>query len=318
MKRNRESRDKNNMISTFKHKKMTWIDLESPTADEVKSLMKKYPIHPLVAEELLRPTIRPKVDAYKDSVYLILHFPVFDTNKRQCASCEIDFIIGKNFFITVHYRTLGTLVELTRIFEVDATLGEDNLSKNSGTLFFHIVRQFYAFSMRQIDHIQEKINGIEDEMFEKKASQYNLVRKISHVRRDVLDFRRTINSHKEVFSSLEAVRGKFFGVGFSHYLSNLLGEYYKTWSMVESSRETIESLQETNDSLLSNRTNDIMKVLTIMAFVTFPLMLLTSMFGMNTSYLPIVGAKGDFLYIVGIMVLSTTIMFSFFKHKRWI
>ena len=154
-------------------------------------------------------------------------------------------------------------------------------------------------------------------MFLKKPTQINLVRKISHLRRDILDFRRILNPHKEVFSSLEYTGRKFFGPEFLHYFNNLVGEYYKVWNILESNKETIGSLQETNDSLLSNRTNDIMKFLTIMAFVTFPLAIFTSMFGMNTEHMPIVGLPGDFWIIMAIMLAAMVAMFSFFKHKRW-
>ncbi len=292
--------------------------MESPTTDEVKFLMEKYDVHPLVAEELLRPTLRPKVDNYQNSAYLILHFPTLGSDFKKCDSCEVDFIIGKNFLITVHYQAINSLIELGKIFEADALLGENNLSKNAGILFFHIVRNLYELSMKQIDNLQMQIEEIEQKMFEKKGSQYNLVRKISHVRRDILDFARTMQPHKEVFSSFEFMAAKFFGPEFLHYVSNLTGEYYKVWNAMESNKSTIASLQATNDSLLSNRTNDIMTVLTIMAFVTFPLMLITSIFGMNTIYLPIVGSKYDFWIIIGIMAMSTIIMFTFFKRKKWL
>jgi len=306
------------MISTFKHKRTTWIDLESPTPDEVKSLMKKYPIHPLVADELLRETIRPKVDVYKDSAYLVFHFPFFDHEKRGFDEVEIDFIIGKNFLITTHYRTISSLVELTKVFEADSMLNETNLSKNTGILFFYIIRHLYTISLKQLDYIQNKIGEVEDEMFEKKASQYDLVRKISHIRRDILDFSRTFNPHREVFSSFEHTGRKFFGADFPHYLNNLVGEYYKVRNTLENNKETIVSLQETNDSLLSNKTNEVMKVLTIVAFITFPLAVFTSLFGMNTVNMPIVGMPGDFWIILGVMVLSTSVMFGYFKYKKWI
>lgn len=306
------------MLSTYKHNNLTWIDLESPTPDEVKSLMPKYSIHPLVAEELLKPTLRPKVDINKKTIYLILHFPIYNNTKRQYSSCEIDFILGKNFLITVHYASILPLYELAKIFEAEGMLGEKTLSRSSGVLFFHVIRQLYAFSENQLGIIQSKIDDISARMFDKKPTLYDLVRKISHTRIEVLDFKRIIQFHREVFSSLEYIALKKYGSDFTHYLNNINGEYLKLWNIVESYRINIESLQQTIDSLLSHRANDIMKILTIMAFVTFPLMLITSMFGMNTSWLPIAGTKGDFWIILGIMFTITAAMFFFFKHKKWL
>lgn len=306
------------MLSTYKHNNLTWIDLESPTADEVKSLMPKYSIHPLVAEELLKPTLRPRVDINKETIYLILHFPIYNNTKREYKSCEIDFILGKNFLITVHYASILPLYEMAKIFEAEGMLGEKTLSRNSGVLFFHVIRQLYNFSENQLGIIQSKIDDISARMFDKKPTLYDLVRKISHTRIETLDFKRIIQFHREVFSSLEYIALKKYGSDFTHYLNNINGEYLKLWNLVETYRINIESLQQTIDSLLSHRANDIMKVLTIMAFVTFPLMLISSMFSMNASWMPIVGTKGDFWIIICIMLTITLAMFFFFKHKKWL
>ncbi|MBU3925737.1 magnesium transporter CorA family protein [Patescibacteria group bacterium] len=306
------------MISTYKHNNLTWIDLELPTTEEVKSLMNKYSLHPLVAEELLKPTLRPKVDINKETIYLILHFPIYNNTKREYQNCEIDFILGKNFLITVHYCSILPLFELAKIFEAEGMLGEKTLSRSSGVLFFHVIRQLYLFSENQLGIIQTKIDDISNRMFEKKSTLYDLVRKISHTRIEILNFQRIIKFHKEVFGSLEFIALKKYGNDFSHYLNNINGEYLKLWNLVEMYRINIESLQQTIDSLLSHRANDIMKVLTIMAFVTFPLMLITSMFGMNTSWLPVVGIKGDFWIIIGVMATCTFSMFIFFKRKKWL
>jgi magnesium transporter len=295
---------------------MTWIDLESPTNEEIKEIMHKYSVHPLVADELLRPTIRPKVDVYKNITYLILHFPIFDSERKGCRSCEINFILGKNFLITTRYESIGLFFEMSKIFEANVMLQEDLITKNSGVLFFHIIRQLYGLSLRQLDHIHTKINQIEDKMF--SGFEYDIVKEISLVRRDTLDFRRTIFPHKEVLSSFDSAGKNLYGKDFIHYVNNLIGEFYKTWNTLESNNETIESLQETVDSLLTHKTNEVMKTLTIMAFVTFPLMLIASMFGMNTKYLPIVGTTGDFWIIIGIMAIATATMFSYFKKRKWL
>ena len=195
-------------------------------------------------------------------------------------------------------------------------LGENTITKNAGILFFHIVRQLYEFSMRQLDPVQSKINKIEEKMF--TGFEYELVQAISFVQRDILDFRRIIFLHKEMFNSFEYAGGKLFGADFSHYITNLIGEYYEVWNTLESNRETVESLRETIDSLLTHKTNEIVKILTIMAFVTFPLMLISSLFGMNTKILPIAGIQGDFWIIIGIMIVAAFTMFGFFKYKKWL
>ena len=145
-----------------------------------------------------------------------------------------------------------------------------------------------------------------------------MVRFISLVRREMIDFLRGFDAHEDVLMVLESAGEALFGKKFSPYLSGITGEREKLGRLIENNRELIEAVQQTNDSLLTTRMSTITKNLTIMAFVTFPLMLFSSLFGMNTRFLPIVGHAYDFWIIVGIMVFGTIGMFFFFKFKRWL
>lgn len=303
------------MISTYKYKNLRWLDVESPTIDDVKSLISKYPIHPLVAEELLRPTRRPKTDAYEDFIYLILHFPVFEQERKTSASYEIDFIIGKNFLITVHYKTITTLYEIGKMFEVGTMMSGGKMVKDSGLLTFYIIRQMYDYAMRQMDHIQAKIDVIEENIF--KGREQEMVERISLIHRDILDFQRSLHAHSSTLNYLEIVGEKIFGPEFARHTKKMTGEYSKVKSLLENCQETIESLQSTNDSVLTDKTNNVMKMLTLMAFITFPLMLFSSIFSMNTISTPILGMKGDFWIILMIMLTSMSTMIIMFKRKKW-
>jgi len=304
------------MISTYKQKKLTWIDLESPTPEEVKSVMQKYAIHPLVADELLKPTLQPRVDVYKKFIFLILHFPIFDLERKGSTGCEIDFILGKDFLITTHYKSISTLYEITKIFEVNKMLKDENMSKNPGILSCFIIKQLYSFALRQLDHIHLKMEKIEDRMF--KGYEYKMVEEISYVRRDTLDFQKAIHMHENVLNSFETAGGKFFSGDFTHYCANIIGEITRIQGLLYNFREIIASLQTTNDSLLTTKVNETMKTLSILGFLTFPLMLFASIFSMNTASTPILGTKGDFWVIVGLMIISICGMIYVFKKKKWI
>jgi magnesium transporter len=121
-----------------------------------------------------------------------------------------------------------------------------------------------------------------------------------------------------VLNSLEIAGTKFFNGMFTHHLKRVSGEQYRIHSLIESLQETMRDLRETNNSLLSTKQNEAMKVLTIMAFVTFPLSLVASIFGMNTVFLPFVGQKYDFWMVMGIMAALTISFFIFFKRNKWL
>ena len=304
------------MITTYKHKGLSWIDMESPTADEVKKIMQKYNISPLVADELLRSTIRPRVDVYGNFIYLILHFPLFDLSRKMSAAGEIDFIIGKNFLITTYYKSIAPLHEIAKMFEVGMLVSEKRLAKNPGQLMFFIVKHLYDFTLRQLDHIHSKISAIEENIFTGKEKE--MVREISYAQGDILEFKRSIHAHGEVLNSLRFAGEKFFSPDFARYVNDMIKELKQVENLVENSKETIELLQNTNNSVLSNRTNEIIQTLTILAFATFPLVFLSQLFGMNVENMPFTRARGGFWILTFIMIFLTVGVLAFFKRKKWL
>lgn len=160
------------------------------------------------------------------------------------------------------------------------------------------------------------ISAMENIIFKERNHDY--VEDISLLRREILDFRRTIHPQQSVLQSLEEEGKAFFGKNMRPYLSRIIGDYLRIWHILENHKETVEALHETNESLLSLRTAEITKNLTIMAFVALPLTLVANIFGMNVSSFPIVGRAHDFWIIVGIMLAGIIGMFLFFRWKKWI
>jgi len=304
------------MITTHKYKTLTWVDLESPVVEDIKILMQEYNIPPIVADELLKPTVRPKADVYDNIIYLILHFPIYDISRKVSEPCEVDFILGKSFIITAHYKSIIPLHELVKIFEVGILLKEERFAKSVGRLMFLITKKLYDYALRQLEHIHNKISEIEERIF--TGQEKEMVREISYVQRDTLEFQRAIHAHGSVLKSLYETDQKITGKDFPHYLNSMLAELARVENLLDNSKETVELLRDTNDSLLSSKTNEVMKTLTVMAFVTFPAMFLATLFSMNTTWLPVVGIPGDFWIVLFLMLAGAFTAFSFFKRKKWI
>ncbi len=303
------------MISRHTYKDLVWVDLESPTQEEVRQIMEEFCLHPIVASELLEPTLRAKVEPYEDYVYLILHFPTILHKHHGETEQEIDFIVGRNFLITTHYELVDPLHEFSKIFEVNSLLDKSNIGEHAGFLFFYLIRQMYHTVLGELDRIDIKLEEIEASIFDKH--EVEMVQTISETNRDLLNFKQAIRHHKEVLESFEIAGRKLFGEDFIYYLRAILGEYYKIAAMLEGHKETLLDLRDTNDSLLTTHTNEIMKFLTIVAFITFPLALIASIFGMNTSLPSFVGQENDFWIVMGIMATATLSMFIFFRYKHW-
>ena len=303
------------MISRYKYHELTWVDMESPSHDEVRQIMEEFDIHPIIADELLTPSLRPKVDHYENLIYLILHFPAIRHSHKNSTQ-EVDFIIGKKFLITVRYELLDPLHKFSKVFEVNSILDKSDIGEHAGYLFFYMIRKIYASLGHELTIIGESLREVEDRIFNNEERQ--MVEQLSVINRDLLEFRRALRMHKPVLNSLGVACENFFGADFRHYTDNIIGEYLKIDELLDDQKEILNDLRETNNSLLSTKTNEVMKLLTIMTFIMFPANLIGQLFGMNATHIPIIGMRYDFWIIVGLMGSVAGMTFFLFKHKKWL
>ena len=180
-----------------------------------------------------------------------------------------------------------------------------------------MMREFYRKSLAELEELTETIKNIEEQIFE--SHEVSTVKRISTTSRKLLDFKQSIRFHGEVLHSYESASKRLFGDEYTYYAELITSEYRKVNSILESHRDVLAELQRTNDSLLSTKSNEIMKNFTIMTFVMLPLTLITGIFGMNTvSDLIFIKSIDDFFFIIGAMTLMGIVLFLFFKFRRWL
>lgn len=308
------------MVTQNKFRNITWLDFENPTDEDVRGLIDTYSIDPLVANELLSPTNRSRVDTYADYIYMILHFPVAHSPNEKFVDSksvqEIDFILGKDFIITTRYDTLDALHEFSKVFEVNSILDRSDMGNHAGFVFFYMIQYFYKNMMDKIENVRNILSDIEDQIF--KGNERGMVVELSKLNRLLLTFKESIALHEEVLQSFEIAGQQFFGEGFRYHLRKVLGEYYRVQSALTSTCEYLRELRDTNDSLLSTKQNEIMQKLTVLAFIMLPLSFLTGLFGMNTKNIPIVGREDDFILIAALMLIVALVMYALARIKKWL
>lgn len=303
------------MLTRYVQRNLTWIDCVSPSPAEVRSLMHEFAIDPAIAEELILPSFKTKVEKRGDALYIILHFPMLRSG-RQGSEQEIDFLIGKNFLITARYENIDPLHSFAKAFEVQGVLGTDAAVTHGGHLFVAMVRNLYKALEDGCTTLHRRLRSIEEHVF--SGDERKMVAELSHVGRTIHDFRQSLAPHNEMLKSFEPVGTRMFGSEFSYHIRALEDAYERIERTLGNLRDSLTELRETNNSLLSTKQNETMKTLTIMAFVTFPLTLISSIFGMNTKYLPIVGIPGDFWLVLGMMAMLASSFFLYFKYKKWL
>lgn len=295
---------------------ISWVDLESPNVEELEQISKEFSIDPFIVEELQAPTLKPSVISGDDYLYLILHFPVERHSHTKSSSQEVDFILGKNYIITVRYDEVDPIHKFHKTLETETIIDNEPAMHHAGELLYKIVMKLYAGVFHELDYQRDVIRRIEDEMF--KGKEKEMVFEISKVSTVLRNFNILLETHATVLESFDRQAESIFGKHFTMYSKALLGEHQRTQTATNSYLQMAAGLRETNNSLLTTKQNEVMKVLTIMAFVTFPLSLIASIFGMNTSYIPIVGTPGDFWIVIGIMFGFTVLFFAYFIYKKWL
>lgn len=303
------------MHSRYEHKGMVWIDLESPSRDEVHDIIDQFGIAPLIAEQLLVPTTKPRVEFCGDYTYLVLHFPAL-RHSHKSREQEIDFLVGRNFLITTHYDTIDPLHKFSKVFEVNSVLEKSNFGDHAGYMLFYMLRNLYQAVEHEVEYVLHDLASIEEHIF--SGHEVKMVESISGSARDLLNLRQRIEPHRDVLRDFEAGAVKMFGPEFSPYLRSVSDDYYRVHNHIMRATESLHELRETNNSLLTTKQNETMRVLTIMALLTFPLALFVAIFDIDATSNPIIGLPYDFWIIVGSVITAGTAMLLYFKKKKWL
>ena len=303
-------------MQVIKTKKLTWIDIKNPSKKDLEWLRRNYNLHPLVLEQLLPDLDYPRVENFGDYIFLVLFYPFFERTTFQTIPFELDIIVSKKYIITAHPKDI---VPLKAIFDKCNLYEEerDKYTKNGpGGLLYFIIEELLNAYFPKLKHIKQNIDKIERLIYEKEYQK--AVREISLVRRDLIGFQRIVESQRLAFKTLAEDEQTFFEKKLRPYFNELWRLHNQIEHIVLTNQKTLDALSVTNESLLTNWTNKIIKTLTIFSVIVFPLTLLAAVFGMNTSYLPFVGRTDDFWIITGIMAAGTTLMLLIFKLKKWI
>ena len=295
---------------------LTWVNIEKPTERETEYLAQNYPFHPLDLDDCLSRIQRPKIDEYKDYLFLVFHFPVFNKEARATASSQVSVFIGKSYLITLHKGELKPLVKLFRECQIDEESRQENFSHGSGYLLYRIVDRLVDYCLPILNKIGDNIERTEDDIFATRGMP-RAIEKISMLRRDVISFRRTIWPMRAVIGSLESKVRRFTDMDLSVYFGDMIDHVDKIWDGLDEYKEIIEGLNDTHDSLATNRTNEVIRMLTIIATILLPLTVVASIYGMNVP-LPFQNSAYSFVFVFIIWAVVVSGMLIFFRRQHWI
>ena len=294
---------------------LNWINIEQPTERETEYLAQNYPFHPLDLDDCLSRIQRPKMDEYKDYLFLVFHFPVFNKEAGVTTPSQISAFIGENYLITLHKGELKPLVKLFKECQIDEESRQEYFSQGSGYLLYRIIDRLVDYCLPIVDKIGDNVEDVEDSIFSNEMPR--AIKEISVLRRDVISFRRIIWPMRAVIGSLESRIRRFTKMDMSVYFGDMVDHVDKIWDALDEYKEIIEGLNDTHDSLATNRTNEVVRMLTIIATILLPLTVIASIYGMNIP-LPFQNSSYSLAFLLVIWIVIISGMLYFFRRQHWI
>jgi magnesium transporter len=296
---------------------LTWIHLDTPSLERAQELAARFGWHPLDVEDVMSKRQRPKVDDYADEGYLfgVLHFPVYDRSIQRLNAAELDVFVGPDYLVTLPTVELLPVTRLYRRCEDDERFREQLFSKGSGRLLYEVLDDLFDYCFPILDKIGHKLDALEDDVFEGRSEE--VVRDISNVKQEIISYRKIIKPERSTLRLLERHVERFLPEELELYFDDIVDASERIWDILDNYKEVVEALEDTNESVISHRQNDVLRILTVFSVVLLPLTVITGFFGMNLRFPGYDTAWAFWVVFLG-MVVSLAGLLAFFRFKRWL
>jgi magnesium transporter len=293
---------------------LRWINIERPRQVDRAWLEENFEFHPLDYEDVFSRNQRPKVDEYEGYLFVVLHFPAFDRAVGRLNAAEVDIFIGPDFLITLPNEPLPPISYLFERVRTREELRDQLFSKGAGYLLYKIVDDCVDASFPMLRKIGNKLEHLEEEIFEGRGTE--VVRDISNAKQEIINFRKIVRPQRLALKDLERTK-RYIPETLDVYFDDINDASERVWDMLENFKEVIEGLEATNESVISHRLNDILRVLTAFSVLMLPLTLLASIWGMNT-HVPGEQSFAGFWGVIGVMVVILLGGLALFRRRGWL
>jgi magnesium transporter len=297
-----------------------WINIERPRAVDQAWLEERFEFHPLDYEDVFSRNQRPKVDEYDDYLFIVLHFPRYDKKVARLNAAELDLFVGPDYLITIQNEPLQAVQYLFDRVRNNEELRDDLFSKGPGYLLYRTVDDSVDASFPMLRKMGNKLERIEEDIFEdifEEGGSAEVVRDISNVKQEIINFRKIVRPQRSAFRDLERNKARYIAEDLDIYFDDINDASERVWDMLENYKEVVEGLESTNESAIAHRTNETFRVLTAISVIVLPLTLVASIWGMNVG-VPGEHTKAAFWVIMGLMAVLLGGMVAYFRKRDWL
>jgi magnesium transporter len=301
---------------------LRWVKIDRPGPLEQTWLEQNFDFHALDLEDVLSRNQRPKIDVYDDYLFIVLHFPIFDPAAGRLGAGELDLFVGPGFLVSIPNQPLQPVEYLFERCRQKEELRDQLFVRGSGYLLYRIVDDGFDYCFPMLRKIGNKLDVLEEEIFEGRSEE--VVRDISNVKQEIINFRKVIRPQRPVLRDLERVKERYLSpeMDLEIYFDDIVDAQERIWDMLENYKEVIEALEDTNESVIAHHFNDVLRVLTVLSIVFLPATLIASIWGMNVGLPgggdPTTSSTAVFWIVIAAMVGFLAGMLVFFRRRGWL
>lgn len=296
----------------FKDKStVTWINIDGIHNTEIIEKMgKHFNLHPLLLEDILNTDQRPKIEDFDDYLFIVLKMLYYQ--EEEVNSEQVSLIIGSNFVISFQEKEGDVFNPIRdRIRNGKGRVRKMGADYLAYCLIDAIVDNYFII----LEKTGEKIEGMEDELIANPSPE--TLQTIHNLKRDTIFLRKSVWPLREVISTLERSESALIQQSTGIFLRDVYNHTIQVMDTIESYRDMVSGMLDIYLSSVSNRMNEVMKVLTIIATIFIPLTFLAGIYGMNFKYMPELEWRWGYFGILSIMVVVGILMFIYFKRRKW-
>lgn len=292
---------------------IVWVDIQQMDDEDIDLLTNVFNLHPLTIEDFIMPYARTKVEKFKDYLFLVMYgMESYEELKEKIKILELDCCLGKNFLITAHSEPIAPLATLKDRAKKQSPI----INQGADFLLYSVADSLVDSFFPAITVFDDKVDRMSDELF--KDPTQETLSKIYYLKNELMHLRRTIGPQADVIGLM--TRGDFevISAGNLAYFRNIYDNLVRLNDIVGTSRDIITGAMEAYVSVVSNRLNEIMKTLTVIATIVMPLTLIASIYGMNFKFMPELSHRFAYPAVVGVMLIIVVVMLFYFKRKKWL
>ena len=291
-----------------------WVDMERPTEADEQILLNVFRFHPLTVEDCRENRHYPKIEEFPDYLYFIVHGVTADTSPDRFNTIELDGFLGPNYVITYHHEMFRSINNVKK----QLTTSPIACQRGPSFLLHQILDQIVDYYSPVLDDFDERIDQLEDNIFSLKRPNNSILEQIMELKRSVLRLRRISAKQMDIFYRMSRGEVHLIPQAMLPFYRDIYDHLIRVTDLAENYRDLISGALEAYLSVVSNRMNEIMKVLTIFSAVMLPLTFLAGVYGMNFDNIPELHTKYGYFAVWTVMLLVAVIMLSLFWRAGWI